>query len=43
VDGRLIRADLLPQAHFLILQFAQEEVIYAEGVEIACPPLRVTA
>lgn len=43
VDGRLICADVLPQAHFLMLHFAQDEVIYAEGVDIACLPLRVTA
>ena len=43
VDGSLIRDAVLPVAHFLTLHFAADEVVYAEGVEIACASQRVTA
>ena len=41
-QSRLLRA-VLPVAHFLTLHFAADEVVYAEGVEIACASQRVTA
>ena len=43
VDGSLIRDGVLASAQFLTLHFAGDEVIYAEGVEIACAPQKVTA
>lgn len=42
VDGGLIRDGVLACAQFLTLHFAGDEVIYAEGVEIACAPLKVS-
>ena len=43
VDGSLIRDGVLASAQFLTLHFAGDEVIYAEGVEIACAPQKVSA
>jgi len=37
VDGEFIQRETLPEARLFILQFDDEEVVYAEGLEIACP------
>lgn len=42
VDGEFIRAQVLPEARFFSLTFAEDAVIYAGGLELACPAL-VTA
>ena len=36
VDGEYIRAETRPQARFFTLRFADDVVIYADGVELAC-------
>lgn len=35
-DGEFIRGDILPEARFVTLRFAGDEVIYAGGMELAC-------
>jgi hypothetical protein len=37
VDGEFIQRETLPEARLFTLQFDDDEVIYAEGLEIACP------
>ena len=37
VDGEFIRRETLPEARLFTLKFDEDEVIYAEGLEIACP------
>lgn len=39
VDGEYIRAAVLPEARFFTLGFAEDAVIYAGGLELACPAL----
>jgi hypothetical protein len=39
VDGAYIRAETLPQVRFFTLCFDQDVVIYAGGLELACPAL----
>jgi hypothetical protein len=39
VDGEYIRATVLPEARFFTLGFAEDAVIYAGGLELACPAL----
>jgi hypothetical protein len=39
VDGEYIRAAVLPEARFFTLAFAEDAVIYAGGLELACPAL----
>ncbi len=36
VDGEYIRAAVLPEARFFTLAFAEDAVIYAGGLELAC-------
>lgn len=46
VDGEFILAESLPLARLFSLHFEEDEVIYAEGLEIACPasvPVQVPA
>ncbi len=38
-DGAFIRAETLPELRLYTLTFAEAEVIYAGGVELACPVL----
>jgi len=40
-DGDYIRRDTLLEARFFTLHFAAEAVIYAGGLEMACPPVPV--
>lgn len=42
-DGEYIRSDVLAEVRLYTLQFAEDVVIYAGGLELACPALRVTA
>ena len=42
VDGAYIRAEVLPQVRFYTLRFANDAVIYAGGLELACAPVLVT-
>jgi hypothetical protein len=37
VDREFIQRETLPEARLFTLQFEGDEVIYAEGLEIACP------
>jgi hypothetical protein len=39
VDGRFVVAETLTEARLFTLRFAEEEVIWAEGLEIACPAM----
>lgn len=39
VDGAYIRAEVLPQVRFYTLRFANDAVIYAGGLELACAPV----
>jgi hypothetical protein len=39
VDGEYIRAAVLPEARFFTLSFDEDAVIYAGGLELACPVL----
>ena len=39
VDGEYIRAAVLPEARIFTLTFAEDAVIYAGGLELACPAL----
>ena len=38
-DGEYIRAETLPEARFFTLTFEDDAVIYAGGLELACPAL----
>jgi hypothetical protein len=38
-DGAFVRIETLPDARIFTLRFAEDEVIWAEGVEIACPAM----
>ena len=38
-DGEYIRSDTLPEARFFSLSFDDDAVIYAGGLELACPAL----
>jgi hypothetical protein len=38
-DGRFVLAETLPDAVLFTLRFAEDEVIWAEGLEIACPAM----
>ena len=42
-DGEFVRSDILPEARFVTLRFDGPEVIYAQGMELACPPALVDA
>ena len=42
VDGAYIRAEILPQVRFYTLRFANNAVIYAGGLELACAPVLAT-
>lgn len=42
-DGEFVRADILPEARFFTLRFEHDEVIYAGGMELACPAVTVDA
>jgi hypothetical protein len=42
-DGEWIRKETLAEARLFTLHFAEEEVIYAEGLELACSPLAEAA
>ena len=42
VDGAYIRAEVLPQVRFYTLRFANDAVIYAGGLELACAPVLAT-
>lgn len=39
VDGDFIREEILPEARLFTLRFAEDEVIWAEGLEIGCPAM----
>ena len=39
MDGRFVLAETLPDAVLFTLRFAEDEVIWAEGLEIACPAM----
>ena len=39
VDGEYIRAETLPEVRFFTLSFDEDAVIYAGGLELACPAL----
>ncbi len=41
-DGEYIRAETVAEARFFSLSFEEDAVIYAGGLELACPAL-VTA
>lgn len=43
VDGEFVRLTKLPQARLFTLRFDTEEVIYAEGLELACTRATVSA
>lgn len=43
VDGDYIRHDRLLEARFFTLAFDAPAVIYADGLEVACPPVAVQA
>lgn len=38
-DGRMVRRQILNEARLFTLRFAEDEVIRAEGLEIACPAM----
>jgi hypothetical protein len=38
-DGQFVLAETLPEAVLFTLRFAEDEVIWAEGLEIACPAM----
>ena len=38
-DGDLVRLEILAEARIFTLRFAEDEVIWAEGLEIACPAM----
>lgn len=38
-DGDLVRLEVLAEARIFTLRFAEDEVIWAEGLEIACPAM----
>ena len=42
-DGEYIRSDVLAEVRLYSLHFAEDAVIYAGGLELACPAARVTA
>ena len=42
VDGAYIQAEVLPQVRFYTLRFANNAVIYAGGLELACAPVLAT-
>lgn len=42
-DGDYIRSEVLNEVRLYTLHFAEDVVIYAGGLELACPALRVTA
>ena len=42
-DGEYIRAEARRDARFFTLHFDAPEVIYAQGLELPCEPVRVTA
>lgn len=42
-DGEFIVTELLPQVRLYTLHFAGDEVVYADGLEIACPAVEVAA
>jgi Hint domain len=39
VDGAVIRRETLRDIHLLALQFDDDAVIYAEGIELSCPAM----
>ena len=43
VDGDFVRLATLPQARLFTLRFDAQHVIYAEGLELACPSTTVAA
>ena len=43
VDGDFIRAEVLAEVRLFTLRFAEDEVIWAEGLEIACPAMETEA
>lgn len=43
VDGGFIREEVLAEVRLFTLRFAEDEVIWAEGLEIACPAMEVEA
>ncbi len=42
-DGEFIVTEVLRQVRLFTLRFAEDEVIYAEGLEVACPAVDVPA
>jgi hypothetical protein len=42
-DGEFIVTEVLRQVRLYTLHFAGEEVIYADGLEIACPAVELAA
>ena len=42
-DGEYIRSEVLAEVRLYTLHFAEDAVIYAGGLELACPAVRVTA
>jgi hypothetical protein len=42
-DGEFIVTEILRQVQIFTLRFAEDEVIYAEGLEIACPAVTAEA
>jgi len=40
-DGEFIVDECLPEARLFILRFDEDEVIYAEGLEVACPAVQM--
>ena len=43
VDGHFVRSEVLAQATLFSLRFAEDEVIWAEGLELACPAQETAA
>ncbi len=42
-DGEYIRRETVAEIRLFTLRFDREEVVYAGGLEVACPPATVTA
>ena len=38
-DGQFVLSETIPEAVLFTLRFAEDEVIWAEGLEIACPAM----
>jgi hypothetical protein len=40
-DGEFVVSECLPEARLFIMRFDEDEVIYAEGLEVACPAVQM--